>query len=86
MASTLPNSAIFHTLARHKSDDLAIVHGHSGRSFTYGSLIHDIAAAKDVLWHRNGGKSLKGERVAFLAEHGYDYVGRRVASLAMCTD
>lgn len=80
MASTLPNSAIFKTLASHKSDDLAIVHSQSGRTFTYGSLIHDVAAAKDVLWERGGRKSLKGERIAFLAENGYDYVGKGVSS------
>lgn len=75
MASTLPNSSIFRTLAKHDPQNLAIVHSQSGRSFTYGSLIHDVAAAKDDLWERNGQKSLKGERVAFLAENGYDYVG-----------
>lgn len=75
MASTLPNSSIFKTLAQHDPKSPAIVHSQSGRSFTYGSLIHDIAAAKDELWARAGKRSLRGERVAFLAENGYDYVG-----------
>ena len=77
MASTLPNSSIFQTLAKHNPENLAVVHSQSGRSFTYGSLIHDIAAAKDNLWQLGGKRSLKGERVAFLAENGYDYVGKR---------
>lgn len=75
MASTLPNSAIFKTLAQHNPQNLAIIHSRSGRSFTYGSLIHDVAVSKDILWERGGKKSLKGERIAFLAENGYDYVG-----------
>lgn len=81
MASTLPNSSIFKTLAQHDPKSPAIVHSQSGRSFTYGSLIHDVAAAKDDLWSRAGKKSLKGERVAFLAENGYDYVGMQSISL-----
>lgn len=75
MASTLPNSSIFKTLAQHDRKTPAIIHSQSGRSFTYGSLIHDIAAAKDDLWARVGNRSLQGERVAFLAENGYDYIG-----------
>lgn len=82
MASTLPNSSIFRTLAKHDPQNLAIVHSQSGRSFTYGSLVHDVAAAKDSLWERNGQKSLKGERVAFLAENGYDYVVTFLSILA----
>ena len=75
MASTLPNSPIFRSLAEHKSQNPAIVHSTSGRSFTYSSLLHDIAAAKDKLTELSGGKSLQGQRLAFLAENGYDYVG-----------
>lgn len=77
MASTLPNSSIFKTLSQHDPNSLAVVHSQSGRSFTYGSLIHDVAAAKDDIWTRAGKKSLSGERVAFLAENGYDYVGEQ---------
>lgn len=76
MASTLPNSSIFRTIAGHDPKSLAVIHSQSERSFTYGNLIHDVAAAKDDLWARAGNKSLKGERIAFLAENGYDYVGR----------
>lgn len=75
MASTLPNSSIFKTLAKHDPEQTAIIHSQSGRAFSYGSLIHDVAATKDILWDRVGQRSLKGERVAFLAENGYDYVG-----------
>ena len=75
MASTLPAAPIFDAIARHDPKSLAINHGGSHRSFCYGSLLHDVAAAKDNLSKITAGRPLKGERVAFLAENGYDYVG-----------
>ena len=75
--STLPNTSTFRTLTEHDSKQIAVIHSQSGRFFTYGNLVHDVAAVKDVLGHRTGQKSLKGERVAFLAENSYDYVGRK---------
>jgi malonyl-CoA/methylmalonyl-CoA synthetase len=75
MASTLPSTPIFNAIAKHDPTSLAIVHSASDRSFCYGSLLHDIAAAKDNLTELVKGKSLRGERIAFLAENGYDYVG-----------
>lgn len=78
MASTLPKHSIFKALSEHDPANHAIVHSVSGRSFTYGSLLHDIAAAKDHLASLTEGKSLKGERIAFLAENGYDYVGTSI--------
>ncbi|KAK5076245.1 hypothetical protein LTR64_006277 [Lithohypha guttulata] len=82
MASTLPNSAIFKTLAGHDAAKVAVIHSQSGRAFTYGSLLHDIAATKDVLWERGQKQSLRGERIAFLAENGYDYVVTFLSILA----
>ena len=52
-----------------------MIHSGSQRTFTYGSLLHDVAAAKAQLASIGGGRPLAGERIAFLAEHGYDYVG-----------
>lgn len=52
-----------------------MIHSGSQRTFTYGSLLHDVAAAKAQLASISGDRSLAGERIAFLAEHGYDYVG-----------
>ena len=75
MASTLPRTPIFDAIAKHDPKSLAIVHSGSDRSFGYGSLLHDVAAAKDNLTCIVNGKSLRGERIAFLAENGYDYVG-----------
>ena len=75
MASTLPSSPIFQAIARHDPQSPAIIHSSSDRTFCYGSLLHDVAAAKDNLTALVNGKSLVGERIAFLAENGYDYVG-----------
>jgi malonyl-CoA/methylmalonyl-CoA synthetase len=75
MASTLPSSPIFNAIARHDPTSPAIIHSASDRTFCYGSLLHDVAAAKDNLTRVAKGKSLQGERIAFIAENGYDYVG-----------
>lgn len=77
MASTLPSTPIFNAIAKHDPASRAIIHGGSNRSFCYGSLLHDVAAAKDNLTSLAGGRSLRGERIAFLAENGYDYVGMK---------
>jgi malonyl-CoA/methylmalonyl-CoA synthetase len=82
MASTLPRTPIFNAIAKHDPASLAIVHSSSDRSFSYGSLLHDVAAAKDNLTAIAGGKSLQGERIAFLAENGYDYVVTFLSILA----
>lgn len=75
MASTLPRLPIFEAIKQHDAKSTAVVHSISGRSFTYGELVNDVAAAKDKLQKNTGGKSAAGERVAFLVENGYDYVG-----------
>lgn len=75
MASTLPSSPIFQAISKHNSNNSAIIHSSSDRTFCYGSLLHDVAASKDNLTRVANGSSLKGERIAFLAENGYDYVG-----------
>lgn len=57
-----------------------MVHSGSGRRFTYGELLGDVCRARDQLREAKGGgqKDLDGERVAFLIENSYDYVGERV--------
>jgi acyl-CoA synthetase (AMP-forming)/AMP-acid ligase II len=78
MASTLPKLPIFEAIQSHKPTSTAVVHYPSGRSFTYGELLHDIADTANGLRTKSHGKSLPGERVAFLVENGYDYVGAPV--------
>ena len=75
MASTLPRLPIFEAIHKHDATSTAIVHYPSGRSFTYGELVHDVADAAEELRIKAEGKKLPGERVAFLVENGYDYVG-----------
>lgn len=75
MASTLPRLPIFEALHKHDAHSTAVVHYPSGRHFTYGELVHDVADSANELRAKVQGKSLSGERVAFLVENGYDYVG-----------
>ena len=71
----MPDNPLFQAIQKHDPDSVAIVHSDSGRTFKYGSLLHDVSAAKQRLLDAANGKPLSGERVAFLAENGYDYVG-----------
>ncbi|KAL9095850.1 MAG: hypothetical protein Q9165_001847 [Trypethelium subeluteriae] len=75
MASTLPKLPLFEAIAGHDPNSTAIVHSLSGRSFTYGELLKDVAETKENLKNTVHGKDLSGERIAFLIENGYDYVG-----------
>jgi malonyl-CoA/methylmalonyl-CoA synthetase len=70
---------IFEAIASHDLSQPAVIHNPSGRSFTYGELAHDVADATERLKENAKGKALAGERVAFLVENGYDYVGARFA-------
>jgi malonyl-CoA/methylmalonyl-CoA synthetase len=75
MASTLPRLPLFEAIKKHDAQSTAIVHSLSGRTFTYGELVNDVAAAKDKLQRNAGGKGAAGQRISFLVENGYDYVG-----------
>ena len=75
MASTLPNLQLFQSIARHDPESIAVIHSASGRKFTYGELLSDVAKAKDALHEAAGKKSIDGQRVAFLVENSYDYIG-----------
>ncbi len=55
------------------------MHSGSGRRFTYGQLLSDVAAARDDLVDSSGGKSINGELIAFLVENSYDYVGAQLS-------
>ncbi|CBX94672.1 similar to peroxisomal AMP binding enzyme [Plenodomus lingam JN3] len=82
MASTLPRLPIFEAIQNHDAHSTAVVHSLSGRTFTYGQLVNDVAAAKDMLQRNTGGKSAEGERISFLVENGYDYVVTLLSILA----
>jgi hypothetical protein len=73
--STLPRLPIFEALASHDPKSIVVIHSASQRSFTYGDLLHDVALAKANLLENAQGKRLDGERIGFLIENSYDYVG-----------
>lgn len=75
MASTLPQLPIFEAIAKHDPQSTAVIHSVSGRRFKYGELLKDVADGKDRLVKEAGGKSVEGQRIAFLVENSYDYVG-----------
>ena len=81
MVSTLPQLPIFKAIASHNPKTVAVVHSVSGRTFTYGQLLGDVAFAKDNLINLSGETSLNGERVAFFLQNGYDYVGAQLILL-----
>lgn len=69
--------SFFRALQSHKPESVAVKHSKSGRLFTYADLNADIIRSKEQLVRKYGGtpSSLSGQRVAFLAENSYDYVG-----------
>jgi len=73
----LPRTPLFEALTKHDPNSTAVVHSLSGRSFTYGHLVRDVAVAKDRIAKDAGrdDEGMYGERVAFLVENSYDYVG-----------
>ena len=80
MASTFPDLPIFRAIASHDPKSTAIIHSKSERNFTYGELLKDIEGAKITLYSQlrsasAQGESIGGQRVAFLVENSYDYVG-----------
>jgi len=72
--ATLPRLPIFEALTKHDPKSTVVVHSDSGRKFTYGELLSDVAQEKESLVKEGGGK-LQGKRIAFLVENSYDYVG-----------
>ncbi|KJZ76151.1 hypothetical protein HIM_04607 [Hirsutella minnesotensis 3608] len=82
MASSLPSLPVFRAIAKHDPASPAVLHSVSGRSFTYGDLLGDVARARDRLREARGGADLNGERIAFLVENSYDYVVTLLAVLA----
>ncbi len=76
MASTLPNLPIFQSIIKHDPSSTAIIHSDSNRTFSYGTLLRDVVAAKKQISQIVPESRLCGERIAFLAENSYNYVGK----------
>ena len=83
MASTLPRLPVFEAVASHDPKSTAVIHSISGRHFTYGELLQDVADASHKLRQQADTTELAGQRVAFLVENGYDYVGARIIGLRL---
>lgn len=76
MATAVKRTPFFEALQRHDASSTAIVNHHSGVAFSYGSLLRDVARAKYRLIQKVGeGHDIAGERIAFMIESGYGYVG-----------
>lgn len=78
MASTrlaLPRLAVFEAIAKHDPESTVVVHSLSGRRFRYGELLGDVCRTRDKLHEAAGKDDIHGERIAFLVENSYDYVG-----------
>ena len=73
----LPRLAVFEAIARHDPQSTAVVHSATGKRFTYGDLLNDVPNAREKLEKSAGNTSLSGQRIAYLVENSYDYVGAR---------
>lgn len=76
MASTLPRLPVFEAISKHDPDSTAVVHSLSARRFRYGELLGEVSLARDQLHAAAGRTDINGQRVAFLVENSYDYVGK----------
>lgn len=77
MTITVHRSAFFEAILKHEGSSVAVVENESGASFSYNSLLDSITRAKEQLLAKTGkcDSSISGERIAFLVESGYEYVG-----------
>jgi hypothetical protein len=77
MAASLHRTPLLSTFGQQDVSSTAIINQFSGASFPYGSLLRDIARARQGFLTAVGGKSdLAGERIGFIVENGYSYVGK----------
>ena len=76
MASTLPKLPVFEAIARHDPDSTVVIHSNSGRTFKYGELLGDVCRTRNRIYEKAGKTDIQGERIAFLVENSYDYVGK----------
>lgn len=76
MASTLPRLPVFEAISGHDPDSTVAVHSASQRTFRYGELLGDVCRMRNRLLEAAGRDDIHGERIAFLVENSYDYVGK----------
>lgn len=73
--AVLPRLPLFEAMSSHDPESTVVVHSASQRTFRYGELLGDVARTRDRLHSEAGKSDISGERVAFLVENSYDYVG-----------
>lgn len=76
VSTTLPRLPVFEAIAKHDLESTVVVHSASQRTFKYGELLGDVCRTRDQLLEAAGKSDINGERVAFLIENSYDYVGK----------
>ncbi len=81
-SSSLPRLPVFEAIARHDPDSTVVIHSGSGRRFRYGELLGDVVRTRNRLYETAGRTDIDGERIAFLVENSYDYVGKPIITLA----
>lgn len=77
MAITVQRSVFLEAITKHAPSSTAVVNHESGTALSYGTLVRDVARAKERLLQTAETASIGGERVAFLVENGYNYVGTK---------
>jgi len=73
---TLPRLPVFEAISKHDPESTVAVHSLSGRRFKYGELLGDVCRTRDRLREAAGKDDINGERIAFLVENSYDYIGK----------
>lgn len=76
VSTTLPRLPVFEAIAKHDPESTVVVHSASQRTFKYGELLADVCRTRDRLLEAAGKTDINGERVAFLVENSYDYIGK----------
>lgn len=79
MSVFLQRSAFLEAIQKHEASSIAVAENDSAANFSYGSLLHSIVRAKELLLLKTGksDESISGERIAFMVENGFDYVGTK---------
>jgi hypothetical protein len=75
MSANIHRTPLLKALYEQDASSIAIIDQSSGAAFSYGLLIHDITRARYGLLKSVGDKPLAGERIGFIVENGYGYVG-----------
>lgn len=82
MSYELHRTPLLQALYEQDASYTAVVNHWSGATFTYGSLLRDIARARKELLKSK--PDITGERIGFLVENGYSFVGKKALGAQPC--